>query len=59
MQANFNEYLFFLEIFVKMARKVFEHKKVSVIIKSLFDNTKNRTDLSPASSREELVKDDW
>ena len=62
MQANFNEFLIlFLRIFVKTSRKVsdFDHKKFSVIMNTLLDNMKNRTDLSSVSSREELVKEDW
>ena len=61
MQANFNEFPICLQIFVKMSRKVidFDHTKLSVIINTLFDNTKTRTDFSPVSSREELVKDNW
>lgn len=58
MQANFNEFLLFLRTFVKMTRNVSDigHTKFSVVINTLLDNTKNRTDLSPVSSREELVK---
>lgn len=60
MQANFDEFpVLFLQIFVKISRKVSDLTKKMYPYVNNLGKRNNRADLSPVSSLEKLVKDDW
>lgn len=60
MQANINEFpVLFLQIFVKISRKVSDLTKKMYPYVNNLGKRNNRADLSPVPSLEKLVKDDW